>query len=201
MSGQYHDVIKDRLYTLAPGAVLRRSSQTAIHHCFRTLARVLGPVLAFTADEAWAHLTARNDFNPDVLLFQGWPTEAGAWLDRTTTSEVDHLFRLRDRVNEKIEAVRKSGQIGKSLEAAVTLHGPADNSEFQLVLKNRDVLAELFIVSQVHVQTATSGELLIDVARAAGGRCPRCWRWLEELPPGANNTVLCPRCVDALRER
>ena len=46
---------------------------------------------------------------------------------------------------------------------------PADNSEFQLVLKNRDVLAELFIVSQVHVQTATSGELLIDVARALLG--------------------------------
>jgi isoleucyl-tRNA synthetase len=201
LSNQYHDVLKDRLYTLAPGAHLRRSSQTALNHCFRALARVLGPVLAFTTDEAWAHLTTRSDFNADTLLFQGWPAEAGRWLDRTITSDVDHLFRLRDRVNEKIEAVRQSGNVGKSIEAAVTLRGPAANTDYQLALKNRDALAELFIVSQVHFQSATEGDLVIEVARAAGGRCPRCWRWLEDLSGGAENSTLCARCLDALRDR
>ncbi len=201
LSQQYHDVLKDRLYTLAPGAHLRRSSQTALCHCFRALVRVLGPVLAFTSDEAWAHLVARTDFTENVLLLQGWPTESSGWLDRALGNEVDHLFRLRDRVNEKIEAERQSGNIGKSLEAAVTLRGPASHPDIQLALKNRDALAEIFIVSQVHLQSADHGELLIHVARAAGGRCPRCWRWLEELSGGAENTTLCPRCIDALRDR
>src|ERR1041385_522534 len=41
LSATYHDVLKDRLYTLATNAPLRRSSQTAIYHIFEALAKLL----------------------------------------------------------------------------------------------------------------------------------------------------------------
>jgi len=82
----------------------------------------------------------------------------------------------------------------------VILRGPENHPEFQLALKNRDALAELFIVSQVNlVAGEDEANLAIEVAHAAGGRCPRCWRWLEDLSGGGENTEVCPRCVEARR--
>ena len=43
LSATYHDILKDRLYTLGTSHPLRRSSQTAIHHIFQTLAKALAP--------------------------------------------------------------------------------------------------------------------------------------------------------------
>jgi isoleucyl-tRNA synthetase len=201
LSSQYHDILKDRLYTLAPGAPLRRSSQTAIHRIFLALARLLGPILAFTTDEAWAHLTTRTDHAGDPLLLQGWPTEAESPGFDDAARAVDRLLLLRTRVLEKIEAARQTGAIGKSLEAFVTLRGPEAHPDFQLALGHREALAELFIVSRVDLECLSDGGLAIDVARATGGRCPRCWRWLDDLSGGAENTAHCPRCADALRAR
>ncbi len=198
LSSLYHDILKDRLYTLRPSAHLRRSSQTAIHRIFLSLARVLGPILAFTTDEAWAHLTRDADFSEDALLLQGWPEASAESPHAGAVADVERLLRLRARVNEKIETARQSGLVGKSLEVAVTLRGPASDADLQLALKNRDALAELFIVSQISLQPDESEALAIEVAHASGGRCPRCWRWVESLAGGVANTDLCPRCTDAL---
>ncbi len=199
LSAQYHDILKDRLYTLAAGSPLRRSSQTAIHRIFLALARVLGPVLAFTTDEAWAHLTKNADFTDALLLLQGWPDEVAKFADAEAVAAVEQLLKLRSRVYEKVEAARQAGAIGKSLDAAVTLSGPAAHAEFALASKHRGALPELFIVSQVHLHPVDSGDLSIVVDRAGSGRCPRCWRWLEELHGGTENAVLCPRCEEACR--
>src|SRR4051812_2641748 len=53
LSSIYHDVIKDRLYTDAANSHRRRSTQTALHRLVTGLCKMLAPVLAFTADEAW----------------------------------------------------------------------------------------------------------------------------------------------------
>jgi hypothetical protein len=45
LSATYHDILKDRLYTHATNSPLRRSSQTAIHHIFHALVRVMAPIL------------------------------------------------------------------------------------------------------------------------------------------------------------
>jgi isoleucyl-tRNA synthetase len=198
LSSQYHDILKDRLYTLAPSAHLRRSSQTAIHRIFCTLARLLGPVLAFTTDEAWAHARSGGDFTEDALLLQGWPDVSDEARFADSVEQVDRLLRLRTRVNEKIEGARQSGSIGKSLEAAVTLTGPNTDPDYAAAVRHRDILAELFIVSQVHLANNDSDSLDIRVEHAVGGRCPRCWRWIDTLSGGVENETLCPRCSNAL---
>ena len=52
LSSTYHDIIKDRLYTLHRDDSKRRSTQTAIFKIFETFVSLIGPILPFTADEA-----------------------------------------------------------------------------------------------------------------------------------------------------
>src|SRR5258706_8897140 len=56
LSALYLDVLKDRLYTSPPGDPLRRSAQTALRLILDALARLMAPVLCFTADEVWQAL-------------------------------------------------------------------------------------------------------------------------------------------------
>jgi len=56
LSARYFDIIKDRLYTSAPRSHARRSAQTALNYIADALARMLAPVLVFTADEIWENL-------------------------------------------------------------------------------------------------------------------------------------------------
>ena len=52
----YLDILKDRLYTSAPGSVARRSAQTALLDITQTLLKLMAPILSFTAEEAWKEL-------------------------------------------------------------------------------------------------------------------------------------------------
>ena len=58
LSSRYFDIIKDRLYIAAPNSEARRSAQTVLHKIADSLVRLMAPLLAFTADEAWENLPA-----------------------------------------------------------------------------------------------------------------------------------------------
>ena len=60
ISSFYVDVMKDPLYTLAPDSAERRSAQTAIFEVVATLAKLIAPVMPFTADEVWNFLPGRE---------------------------------------------------------------------------------------------------------------------------------------------
>ena len=66
LSSTYHDIIKDRLYTLHPDAPARRSTQTAIYLIFDALIRVVGPLTPFTADEAWSYRHSGSELSDDA---------------------------------------------------------------------------------------------------------------------------------------
>src|SRR5213078_676603 len=75
LSAVYHDVIKDRLYTDAANSHRRRSTQTALHRLVTGLCKMLAPVLAFTADEAWEFVPGKT---VDSIHQTGWlPTSFG----------------------------------------------------------------------------------------------------------------------------
>src|ERR1044072_8914506 len=56
LSARHFDITNDRLYTSAPQSASRRSAQTVLNHIADALARLLAPVLSFTADEIWENL-------------------------------------------------------------------------------------------------------------------------------------------------
>jgi isoleucyl-tRNA synthetase len=206
LSATYHDILKDRLYTLNAAHPLRRSSQTAIQHIFQTLVRILAPIVPFTTDEAWSFATASAEYAPDSVHLQDWPAQPAAWTKAEIDAEVAQLLTVRAAVNEKLEALRQAGAIGKALDAAVTIAGTTD--ALRLLEKHRDFLPELFIVSHVSLAPVPEGSLGPDGgaklaisarhARDLGfGRCPRCWRWVPALQATSHGGI-CPRCADAL---
>jgi len=201
LSATYHDILKDRLYTLGAGHHLRRSSQTAIHHIFHTLVRILAPVIPFTTDEAWSFAVAGTEFTAGSVHLQDWPAPPAAWTQEGVDAEVAQLLIVRTAVNERLEALRQAGTIGKALDAAVTIAGGA--AALRLLEKHRDFLPELFIVSHVSLAPGPDAGAPLTIsarhARELGYvRCPRCWRWVPALQPTALGDT-CPRCATALR--
>ncbi len=114
-------MVKDRLYTLGTNHPLRRSSQTAMHLIFDALTRLLAPILTFTADEAWCFGTAGTEYADGSVHLQDWPAAPADWTQPELEAEVAALLRVRTQVNEAIEPLRAARQLGKSLDAAVTL--------------------------------------------------------------------------------
>jgi isoleucyl-tRNA synthetase len=221
LSATYHDVLKDRLYTHGTQSPLRRSSQTAIHHIFNALVRLLAPVLTFTCDEAWAYATTNAEYSDDSIHLHDWPVAPANWSDAVIESDVAALLRVRAQVNEAIEPLRAAGKLGKSLDAAVALALSADDPLARVLEKHRDFLPELFIVSHVTVGpamglatdssahasppaqgSAKPGTALNVSVRPCSElnyvRCPRCWRWVPALEASSHGDV-CPRCADALK--
>jgi len=199
LSSIYHDILKDRLYTLAADHPLRRSSQTAIHHIFQTLVRILAPILSFTADEAWAHATTGTDFTDGPIHLQDWPEIPEAWTDPEIDADVATLLQIRSAVTEAIEPARQAGSIGKSLDAAIHLSLAKGDPRFSVLEKHRDFLPELFIVSHVDL-VASEDDLSIHVQHCEElgyVRCPRCWRWVPALTETSQGEI-CLRCADAI---
>ena len=201
LSATYHDILKDRLYTLGTNHPLRRSSQTAIHHIFQTLVRLVAPILTFTADEAWSFATTGTEFSDDPIHSQDWPVIPAHWSDAPTAAAMATLLKIRGQVTEAIEPARQAGQIGKSLDAALTLTLGSGDPATAVLQRHHAFLPELFIVSRVELSSAAADSPLsiqVHHCESAGDqRCPRCWRWVPELVSGPAGNI-CPRCTEAL---
>ena len=201
LSATYHDILKDRLYTLGASLPQRRSSQTAIHHIFDALVKLLAPVLCFTADEAWSYRTSGEEYIGDSVHLQDWPGAPEEWSDETIAADFGVLLRVRSLVNERIEPARQAGTIGKSLDASITLQLASDDPAHAALAKHLEFLPELFIVSQVTLDVKP--DTVLDVSVSTGSesglqRCPRCWRWVSKLLDATEGENTCPRCTTAL---
>jgi isoleucyl-tRNA synthetase len=200
LSAVYHDILKDRLYTLGAAHPLRRSSQTALHAIFHSLVKLLAPFLTFTADEAWSYATTGREYGDDSVHLQDWPAAPAEWTDAALAAEFDHLFKLRAKATETLEPLRQAGAIGKSLDAALAFTGAADDEAFRVLTKHRPFLPEFFIVSRATLEPKAGAAVEIAAHRAEIGghrRCPRCWRWVPALSAASPGEV-CPRCAEAL---
>lgn len=200
LSATYHDILKDRLYTLGTVSKDRRSAQSVIKIICDTLKRLLAPILVFTADEAHAYLQTNEDFCPHSVHLESWPVIPTDWFHPTENQDIDKIFSARDEVNEKLESLRVIKEIGQSLDAVVLISGNKTNDTFQLLQKYEQYLPELFIVSQVTLKSddQKNGLLTISAHHAEGDRCPRCWRWLNELKTTEDHGVICSRCEEAI---
>ena len=193
LSSQYHDLVKDRLYTDPANSVRRRSTQTALCQLVTGLCRLLAPILAFTADEAWEFVpgTAHASVHEDAFA----PLTAG--LSPEAERDWSEMFALRERVLPELEKARQSKLIGKSLEARVTLAGPEE--KLAPVRRSADIFRELLNVSQLQLQAA-DGEVRAEVAKADGVKCERCWHWESDVGNHAGHPTLCGRCVEAVQQ-
>ncbi|RRA47180.1 isoleucine--tRNA ligase [Acidipila sp. EB88] len=190
LSSLYLDVLKDRMYTLAPASLERRSAQTALWHIAETLVRLVAPVLSFTAEEVWGYLPPVPGRESSVHLAQ-------FAVPGTTLAEPEAwatIFRIREDAMRSLEEARKNKRIGKGLEAHLRITVP--EAEQPVLARYATSLKELFNVSQVTVipGTTTSVETLL----ADGTKCGRCWNYRTDTGDYGPWADVCGRCADAL---
>jgi len=195
LSARYFDIIKDRLYTFAPRNKARRSAQTALLQIGDALARMLGPILVFTADEIWENLPGREEESIHLALLP----RAGDENHDALLAEWERLYAIRDEVLRALEEARVAKRIGSSLEAKVILN--ASGSALELLQKHQKDLRYLFIVSQVEPGNSGAAEgVSITIADADGTKCERCWNYSTRVGESETYPTVCERCVAALQE-
>jgi isoleucyl-tRNA synthetase len=211
LSARYFDIIKDRLYTFAPRNQERRSAQTALYQIADALARMLAPILVFTADEIWENLPGRNPSNGDHLSsvhLTMFPA-AHPVLDTELMGRWETIFKVREEVLRELEAKRIGKIIGSSLEARVKLSVTQDTYELLKPYQDRNELRYIFIVSQTELLQGearpTDGVgatplIAVEVERASGQKCDRCWNYSTHVGESAKYPTVCERCVVALDE-
>ncbi len=197
LSAFYVDVTKDRMYTLAPGARARRSTQTAMYLMCDGLARLLAPILPVTADTLWQHMPGARSESIHLEEF----ADTTGLEDAALLSTWRRLLDVREAVLAALESKRKDKVIGTSLGARVRLvvAGPVA----ELLEAHQSLLPMLFIVSEVTLEIARrdgADSLTVEVDKASGVKCERCWRLVPSIHSDADWAGLCSRCVDALAE-
>jgi isoleucyl-tRNA synthetase len=187
LSSLYIDITKDRMYCDAPASPRRRATQRVMHEIFDALCRLLAPVLAFTADEAWRHSVPTPR---DSIHLQEFPQSQDRY-DKAN-AQVAELLRLRGVIAQAIERARQEKLIGNTLEARVVLHSDSDVTEKIA----QEELEEFFIVSDLTIHQGK--EASASVTKTPYAKCARCWRHRSTVGASAAHPDLCDRCENVV---
>ncbi len=208
MSATYLDILKDRLYTFRPDAPLRRGSQMVLFHVVTGLARLMAPILSFTAEDVWDALPGREPSAEDSVHLSTFPEPVELPDEVQLEANWEQLLAIRAVVLGALEQSRRDKVIGSSLEARVALNVvPALHGFLQAY---EPELPALFIVSQVVLRSSDNpaGEqhlardealgLSVNVVKAEGEKCERCWNYRASVGRVPEHPTLCDRCIEAV---
>jgi len=212
LSSFYFDVLKDCLYTYRKNSFERRSAQSTLEDIFLMLAKSIAPILPFTAEEAWQsyktdRATELKD-EPETLFDKDFSETAFCKiLDKSIDeiippdeiSEWGKILEVRRLVNIEIEKFRNSGAVGGSLECKVGI-SYSDESMKLLLEKYLKDLPAIFIVSSVKIKGQSSdGNIYLEVSKADGKKCPRCWNWRKDIGENPDKIEVCSKCYEAIK--
>ncbi|MBW8040739.1 MAG: isoleucine--tRNA ligase [Planctomycetes bacterium] len=196
MSSIYMDLLKDRLYCDRADSPSRRSAQTAMHKIADSLVRMLAPILAHTAEEAWAAMKFKSQTVQTVHVARmpkvddsiDWRGQEGRW---------QKLMGLRDEVMRVLEELRQAKKIASNQEASVTVY--CGDEELAGILNEFGLerFAALCIVSQVKLQKG-AGETTVTAGKSGYKKCGRCWNLWQSVGADVNHPDLCERCIETV---
>ena len=210
LSALYLDMVKGRLYTAGADSRERRAAQTAIYHLLEFLVRALAPILVFTAEEIWQHMPKEKQYNslPSVHLLD-WPDAADMLREMDSGGvrcsyihqEVEKkLIDLLPVVTAALEGKRGQGLIGSSFDAQINIL-TNDPNRYTFLQSFQEELAEFFKVSQAEVFFKADNplEFSVEVAKAEGQKCPRCWNYFRQICGSRDHPLICNNCLTAIR--
>jgi isoleucyl-tRNA synthetase len=197
----YLDILKDRLYTAGTDSRARRAAQNALYHIAHSLTRLLAPILSFTGEEVWQHLSGNPD---DSVFLHTWHKLPELRNAREIRERWQKLRQMRAAVQKRLEELRVAGSIGSSLAAEVELYAGGETLSY---LKSfGDDLRFAFITSQARVSNGSHPEALpsgveglaLRVMPSAHSKCERCWHYRADVGADKNHASICGRCVSNL---
>lgn len=209
LSAVYLDILKDRLYTFGKRSLGRRSAQTALYRIARDLARLMAPVLCFTAEEVWQELEAiegRRRWDGASIHTEEFPAAAASAAEPSLVARWERLMEVREEAAKALEEARRNKLIGSSLEAAVRIEAPEELTRF--LESFGSVLETVLITSRAEFgpvgESAFRSEripgLAIEVRRTEGRKCARCWHYRLDVGADPQLPTVCGRCLAAIRE-
>ncbi len=213
MSSFYLDILKDRLYTFRKDSVERCSAQWVLYQILTDMTKLMAPILSFTAEEIWLEIQKaenrrqKTDISESVFL-SPFPSIKEEFLDKALEERLERLIKIRDEANKALEIKRKDKFIGNALEARLILYLP--EKELTLLQSYKGFLPYFFIVSEVEInpfiekienafESSEIKNLFIDVQKASGQKCQRCWNWNTSVGKFEDHPEICERCYSAIK--
>lgn len=213
LSAIYLDVLKDRLYSDAADSPSRRAAQQVFFECVTVLARLMAPILSFTAEEVWEFIPAFSDKTGSVHLTR-LPEVESRHIHPELAQRWERLLAVREEVAKALEAKRAEKIIGASQDALVRIHAGGELLEF--LKSNESIWTPLLMVSDTTITEvnkknpmADSGaapfisqvlpSLSITVSPSPHPRCDRCWNYRKTVGDHPDQPSLCDRCVGVIR--
>jgi len=211
LSNFYLDIAKDRLYVSAKSDFRRRSCQFVMSKIVENLAVFISPVLCHMAEDIWQNIPYSTK---EKSVFQRrWPTFSDSWRNAEINKNVLNLRNLRFEINKAIEECRSKQIIGAALETEVN-YLPENNMIKEALdwlekfgNKEVDSYSDWLIISNFKVVSKLSDDFIIaensslgtiQILKAKGQKCDRCWHYQEQTFSGFQNTKLCKRCAQVI---
>ena len=192
LSAFYFDIRKDILYCDDTASTNRQACINLLGIILDILLKWFAPVLSFTTEEIYQIVNSKE--NSSIHL-QSFPKIPETWKNNELFEKWNNFKVIRKVVNAAIEEKRASKEIGSSLEADVKVYLSEENLK---VVKNFN-LSENFITSKAEAQKMDSSSNLFKlndeenvkvlVKKAAGEKCPRCWKIFPHPCKRCNQTV------------
>ncbi|MCJ8500057.1 isoleucine--tRNA ligase [Desulfatitalea alkaliphila] len=204
LSAFYLDILKDRLYTSPADSLARRSAQTALYRIADGMARLMAPIMAFTAEEIWRYLPGAAE-NVASIHLTTMPEVDATFLDPVLAQQWQVIKQVRAEVTRALEEARAAKRIGHSLEALVTIG--LDDGRYDQVAACQEELRAIFIVSGVELHkgpladglsSAEQPEITVRVVSAAASKCERCWVHDASVGKHSDHPAICDRCHASL---
>ncbi len=183
LSSFYFDIRKDVLYCDSINSKKRKNCIIVLNIILESLLKWFAPILVFTTEEIYSLLNKDNSESIHEDNFVKIPAD---WKNEKLNEKWSNLFKIKQEANIAIEEKRANKEIGSSLEAEIKLILKKD--KFELLDKLN--LADYFIVSKAEKELSDNDDIKIEVKKAKGRKCERCWKILEKK---------CERCSRVLQ--
>ena len=192
LSAFYFDIRKDVLYCEPINSKTRKASIEFLNIVLDILLRWFAPIISFTTEEIYK-IIYQNEKSVHLENFSSIPKK---WSNQDLGNKWDQLKLVRQVCNVAIEEKRTNKELGSSLEADLEIFL---NKKYLSLVKNID-LSEFCITSKAKVKILNEKKNLelfklenikgieVLVKKAAGNKCPRCWKIFEKS---------CDRCQNA----
>jgi isoleucyl-tRNA synthetase len=205
LSAFYLDIIKDRLYTSISDSHDRRSAQTVMYILVDRIARIMAPILPFTAEEIWKHMPVNSDKEASIHL-ASFSDSMILYRDDELAIKWELILGIRGEVTKALETARVAKLIGHSLDASVELR--VSGQLYDTLKQYADMLRSIFIVSEAVLSDSPSNDpefketgmegLKIKVAPAPYEKCNRCWVLDPSVGSDKKYPDVCDRCGSVL---
>ncbi len=196
LSSFYFDIVKDRLYAGKKSS--RIAVQFVLKEILLSLVPMITPVMPHLAEDIWRHLPLKFIKIVDSAVLLDWLQGNDRFKNDKLSSDFADLLSVRSAANNKLEALRKEGAIGKSVEAKLIIN--SDNVKGELFSRYKDELPIIFNVSNVELKQSLDADYLIDSLPADGSKCPRCWKHATDIGKHKKHLTICLPCAEAVEE-